>query len=85
MQISIVSSNGNNLVIQKAGKGNRFILDKDSYLKSAETLLKDSSKFKNILNKSYAPKLMVPNVPKRNVFIKIPFLGSTSFQIRKKL
>ena len=27
---------------------------------------------------------MVPNVPKRNVFIQLPFLGSTSFQIRKK-
>ena len=28
---------------------------------------------------------MVANVPKRNVFVKLPFLGSTSFQIRKKL
>ena len=28
---------------------------------------------------------MVLNVPKRNVFVKLPFLGSTSFQIRKKL
>ena len=28
---------------------------------------------------------MVPNVPKRNVCVKLPFLGSTSFQIRKKL
>ena len=28
---------------------------------------------------------MVPNVPKRKVFDKLPFLGSTSFQIRKKL
>ena len=28
---------------------------------------------------------MVPNVPKRNVFVKLPFLGSTLFQIRKKL
>ena len=28
---------------------------------------------------------MVLNVPKRNVFLKLPFLGSTSFQIRKKL
>ena len=28
---------------------------------------------------------MVPNVPKRNVFVKLPFLGSTSFEIRKKL
>ena len=25
------------------------------------------------------------NVPKRNVFVKLQFLGSTSFQIRKKL
>ena len=41
--------NENNLVIQRVGKGNTIvILDKDSYLKSAETILKDSSKFKNI-------------------------------------
>ena len=41
--------NENNLVIQKPDKGNTIvILDKDSYLKSVETLLKDSSKFKNI-------------------------------------
>ena len=41
--------NENNLLIQKADKGNTIvILDKDSHLKSVETLLKDSSKFKNI-------------------------------------
>ena len=28
---------------------------------------------------------MVLNVPKRNIFVELPFLGSTSFQIRKKL
>ena len=28
---------------------------------------------------------MVPNVPKRTVFVKLPFLGNTSFQIRNKL
>ena len=28
---------------------------------------------------------MVPNVPERNLFVKLPLLGSTSFQIRKKL
>ena len=36
-------------------------------------------------NKLCTPKVMVPNVPKGNVFVKVPFLGSTSFQIRKKL
>ena len=41
--------NQSNLVIQKADKGNHIvILDKGSYLKSVETLLEDSSKFKNI-------------------------------------
>ena len=41
--------NENNLVILKAGKGNTIVsLDKDSYLKSDETLLKDFSKFENI-------------------------------------
>ena len=40
---------------------------------------------KLFLNKLYTSKVVVPNVPKRNVFVKLPFLGSTSFQIRKKL
>ena len=41
--------NENNLVIQKADKGNSIvILDEDSYLKSVEKLLKDSSKTRNI-------------------------------------
>ena len=41
--------NRNIFVIQKAGKGNTIaIFDKDSYLKSIETPLKDCSKFKNI-------------------------------------
>ena len=34
---------------------------------------------KLFLNKLYTPKVMVLNVPKRNVFVKLPFLGSTSF------
>ena len=42
--------NENYLVIQKGNKGNTIdILGKDSYLKWVETLLKDSSKFRNIL------------------------------------
>ena len=40
---------------------------------------------KSLLNKLYTPKVVAPNVPKRNVFVKLPFLGSTLFQIRKKL
>ena len=28
---------------------------------------------------------MVPNAPKINIFVKLPFLESTSFKIRKKL
>ena len=52
--------NENNLVIQKADKGNNIvILDKDFYSKSTEALLKDSSKFRNIL---LAPdKAVVPD------------------------
>ena len=41
-------------------------------------------RIKSFLNKLYIPKVVVPNVPKRNVFVKLPFLGSTSFQIQKK-
>ena len=49
LSVSSYLKNENNLVIQKADKGNTIvILDKDSYLKSVETLLKNSSKFKNI-------------------------------------
>ena len=40
---------------------------------------------KPFLNKLYTRKVVVPNIPKRNVFVKLPFLGSTSFPIRKKL
>ena len=41
--------NVNNLVIQKTDKGNTIvILDKDSYLNSVETILKDSSELKKI-------------------------------------
>ena len=40
---------------------------------------------KSFLNKLHTPKVVVPNVPKRNAFVKLPFLGSTLFQIWKKL
>ena len=34
---------------------------------------------KSFLNKLYTPKVIVQNEPKRNVFVKLPFSGSTSF------
>ena len=37
------------------------------------------------LKKLYTPKVIVQNVPRRNVFVKLPFLESTLFRIRKKL
>ena len=40
---------------------------------------------KSFLNKLYTPRVVVPNVPKRNVFVKLLLLESTSFQIWKKL
>ena len=44
------------------------------------------SRIKSFLNKLYTHKVVVPNIPKRIVFVKLPpFLGSTSFQIRKNL
>ena len=33
----------------------------------------------------YAPKFIVQNLPKRDVCVKLLFLGSTKFQIGKKL
>ena len=33
----------------------------------------------------YSPKVIVQNVPKRNVLVKFPFLESTLFQIPKNL
>ena len=43
------------------------------------------SYFKSFLNKLYTSKVIVQSVPKRNVFVKLPFLGSILFQIQKKL
>ena len=40
---------------------------------------------KSFFNRLYTRKVVLLNVPKRNVFVKLPFLGCTSFQIRKKL
>ena len=49
IELLCILKNENNLVIQKADKSNTIvILDKDSYLKSVEILLKDSWKFKSI-------------------------------------
>ena len=48
-------------------------------------MVRGNSCIKSFLNKLYTPKVLVPNVPKRNVFVKLPFLGSPSFQIGKKL
>ena len=39
---------------------------------------------KSFLNKLYTPKAVVPNVPKRNVFVKLPFMGNSSFQITQR-
>ena len=41
------------------------------------------SSVKSFLNKFYIPKFIDQNIPKRNFFVKLPFLGSTSFKIRK--
>ena len=38
---------------------------------------------KSFRNKLHTPKAIVQIVPKRNVLVKLPFLGSTSFQIQK--
>ena len=43
------------------------------------------SSFKSYFNRLYTPKVIVQNVPKRIVFVKLQFLGSTSLQIQKKL
>ena len=40
---------------------------------------------KYFLNELCTPKFLISNVPKRNVLVKLPFLGILSFQIRKKL
>ena len=40
---------------------------------------------KSFPNNSYTPKVIVQNVPKRNVFLKLSFSRSTLFQIQKKL
>ena len=42
------------------------------------------SSIESFLHNLYRPKVIALNVPKINLFVKLPFLGSTSFQIRKK-
>ena len=37
------------------------------------------------LTNIYTPRVILQNEPKRHVFVKLPFSGSTSFQTRKKL
>ena len=38
---------------------------------------------KSFLNKLYTPKVVVPNVPKRNVFVKLLFLGILRFKCER--
>ena len=35
---------------------------------------------KSFLNKLYTPKVIAQNVPKRIIFVKVPFLRSTRFK-----
>ena len=43
------------------------------FIKNNYPLSFTDSCIKSFLNKLYTPKIMVPNVPKRNVFVKLPF------------
>ena len=54
-------------------------------LSSWKTIIPRISCIKSLLNKLYTPKVIVQDEPKRNVFVKFPFLGSTLFQKQKKL
>ena len=40
-----------------------------------------SSCIKSFVNNLYTPKVIVQNVPKTNIFVKLLFLESNSFQI----
>ena len=44
-----------------------------------------SSCIKSFVNNLYTPKVIVQNVPKTNIFVKLLFLESNSFQIWKEL
>ena len=58
----------------------KTILVKSSYLSNFIALC-----IKSFFNKLHTPKVMVSNVSERNFFVKLPFSGSTLFQIQKKL
>ena len=58
---------------------------KTIFIKNSYLLNFIDSFIKSFLNKLYTPKVVVPNIPKRNVFVKLPLLGSTSFRILKTL
>ena len=51
---------------------------KNSYLTNFMDLC-----FKSFLTTFHTTKVLLQNVPKRDVFVKLPFFGSTSFQNRK--
>ena len=80
--------NENNLVIQKADKGNaNFSLDKDSHLKSVEILLKDSSEFKNVVVAPDKDLNYIINSEKRvtNLFKKLKNKNAISEETFNKL
>ena len=55
-------------------------------LSSWKTIIPQISliRIKSFLNDLYTPIVIVQNVPKRNISVELPFMGSTSFQIQKK-
>ena len=56
--------------------------NKNNYL---QYFTHESTCIKSFLNKLYTPKVIVHNIPKINVFVKLLSSKSTSFQIPKKL
>ena len=40
---------------------------------------------KSFLNKLYVPKNVIPTVPKKEIFIILPYLGTMSFNLNQKL
>ena len=83
-----IQKNYNNLVIQKADKGNATVIpDKDSHLKSVEILLKDSSEFKNIVVAPDKDLNYIINSEKRvtNLFKKLKNKKAISDETYNKL
>ena len=80
-------SKNKDIVIQKSGKGNSVIVDKETYIKRMENILSDERKFERVTLKNDAFLNFVLNQEKRidTIFKNLVDSNSMSKEIRKSI